>query len=877
MSFLKRFKTKKTKSKETLPPEGSPPAYPNLGPRATEQIIASSTNSAFQEAWQMHWKELNESEKLAWSFQEVKSPLKVHKTIDDMDKYHRDQSVSRKFADGTLRFLRAIETLMAGVTIGMQAHPDVSSIVVGIVRVVINIAVKYFEYYEKLSEMLERLSDQLHILDLFTRNNSNEPLLHSTLVAIYGSILAFCRYARRAFVGQGNMKRSNSFAMLAKVQWAPFEEQFGRIQSNLKHHTENLDRISAAMTLNSTLAVQEDMKKVSLNDQNERREFLDWISKENIEENHEIIRQKRLENTGSWLFEHGNYKKWAQGEKTGPLWLFGPAGTGKSILASTVIDHFSKNDDSVSVIYIYFKGEDTIMQHSLVDVLSMLMKQLCWNIEVLPEQVLEFYRTSKRNARQPTSDNIKALFTKCLNYVGKTVLVFDGLDEFEQRKRKQLLSFVHEALSEQLNVKVFVTSRFENDIKHALRRCNCLSIDSVSQTRDDLARVVRHQVIKELGHIDPDFQEEVIKLLIEKSGGIFLWVNFQLNDLTQVPEQFIKDQLNLLPSGLEETYLEYFRGINAQPQTAKTLAQRCFLWTFHAKARLTAAQLRDAVSLDLRTPGNEEGRHNTRTMEQVTKSLLTIPEFPFSRVRPIHFSLQEFATNSNNFPSDLRDFLLLDSESANGQLAILCLEHLMADVPPRDGFDTILFYCGRQFTFHIQSLKCIPDGLIDLLDRLFLKEQHKLLKILTWRWPISHDSYPDMNCPGSPQLVDPVFFMKCMGFDKIDALWTRYSNIKRPKCYPDGYLHLAVVARREDLVRDVIAGGVKVDHLDVDGHSALHYSCAEGIPLDIVKVLIEAGADINLRTPDGGSPLKLTKRFNHGKISEFLEEIGAAE
>jgi hypothetical protein len=53
--------------------------------------------------------------------------------------------------------------------------------------------------------------------------------------------------------------------MLAKVQWAPFEEQFGRIQSNLKHYTENLDRISAAMTLNTTLAIHEDVKKSSVN------------------------------------------------------------------------------------------------------------------------------------------------------------------------------------------------------------------------------------------------------------------------------------------------------------------------------------------------------------------------------------------------------------------------------------------------------------------------------------------------------------------------------------------------------------------------------------------------------------------------------------
>jgi hypothetical protein len=333
----------------------------------------------------------------------------------------------------------------------------------------------------------------------------------------------------------------------------------------------------------------------------------------------------------------------------------------------------------------------------------------------------------------------------------------------------------------------------------------------------------------------------------------------------------------MLPSGLQETYLGYLRKINTQPQTSRTLAQRCFLWAFHSNIQLSHGKLKDAVSLDLKTPGNAQKSHLAKTLNQVTKDLLNVTEFPFSRVRPVHYSLQEYATNSSSLPSDLREFLLPDSESANGQLAILCVEHLMADVPPNDGFDTILFYCGRQFTSHIQSLAKIPDALIALFDRLFIKEQQKLLKILAWRWPISHDSYPDLNCPGSPNSVDPVFFMKCMGFDKIDALWTRYSDIERPNCYLDGYLHLAVVARREDVVKDVIAEGAKMNHLDVDGLSALHYCCTEGVPLEIVKLLVEAGADINLRAPDGTTSLNLAKHFEHVKTSEYLEEIGATE
>jgi hypothetical protein len=325
---------------------------------------------------------------------------------------------------------------------------------------------------------------------------------------------------------------------------------------------------------------------------------------------------------------------------------------------------------------------------------------------------------------------------------------------------------------------------------------------------------------------------------------------------------------------LEETYLEYFRGINAQPQTIRTLAQRCFLWAFHTNARLTGAQLRDAVSLDLRIPENEQDLYSIDTLETVTKNLLSVPEFPFSRVRPVHFSLQEYATSSGSPPSDLREFLLPDSESANEQLAILCLEHLLADVPPRDFFDTILFYSATYFTIHIQRLKKIPDVLIDLLDRVLIKEKHMPLKILTWRWPITHTTYPDICCIGSPKSVDPVFFMKCLGLDQIDVLWKRYSHLEQPTSYPDGYLHLAVVARLEDTVKDMITQGVEADQLDSEGGSPLYYGCDMGSPLEIVKLLVEEGANINLRTDEGNTPRKVAINFH---VAEFLESIGGVE
>lgn len=55
----------------------------------------------------------------------------------------------------------------------------------------------------------------------------------------------------------------SSFAVLAKVQWAPFEEEFGDIRSNLNRYTAKLGRLTAAITMNTALDIKEELKKTS--------------------------------------------------------------------------------------------------------------------------------------------------------------------------------------------------------------------------------------------------------------------------------------------------------------------------------------------------------------------------------------------------------------------------------------------------------------------------------------------------------------------------------------------------------------------------------------------------------------------------------------
>jgi len=78
-----------------------------------------------------------------------------------------------------------------------------------------------------------------------------------------------------------------------------------------------------------------------------------------------------------------------------------------------------------------------------------------------------------------------------------------------------------------------------------------------------------------------------------------------------------------------------------------------------------------------------------------------------------------------------------------------------------------------------------------------------------------------------------------------------------------------------ELIRTILENGiVDVNDTDSIGWTALH--CASGhFSLELVKLLIDSGADVNARTIEGDVPL-LVAISNHSKrISKFLIEAGA--
>ena len=87
------------------------------------------------------------------------------------------------------------------------------------------------------------------------------------LLDAYEDIFKFCKHARTVFVnndGPPHSPQRTSMTTFFKVQWLPFEVQFGEIESSFQHHSMVLLHSTQAVGLESGLGVQSTLLDLQL-------------------------------------------------------------------------------------------------------------------------------------------------------------------------------------------------------------------------------------------------------------------------------------------------------------------------------------------------------------------------------------------------------------------------------------------------------------------------------------------------------------------------------------------------------------------------------------------------------------------------------------
>ncbi|KAL5315085.1 hypothetical protein ACEPPN_017736 [Leptodophora sp. 'Broadleaf-Isolate-01'] len=890
-----------------------------------ESIVASSTlaspstkppeNQAFNDAIERITNQLDPTAKEAFkkSYERI-SPEKTLETIRELDNSDATSGV-RTGSKALGPAIGVLDTVIRSVSISIQQSPEISSLVVGGIRLVIDLVAKFVQFYNKLSQMICQMVDYLKVFYQYSKL-SHDTVVHQALVDIYGDFLTFCVESRRVFVDQqGAVKKFGHFRTFLRVQWQPFEEKFGEIKSSFAHHLDVLMNSAQAIqlgTLNDQFAAirlgfnasETERMRIQSNEQiSERRQFLEWVSDINYEETFNEIIKKKHPGTGEWLLEHKIFRTWVESPAASLLWCHGKPGAGKSVLSSLVLDHvssFELNDPETCVIFAYY-GFQTPERHPLVKLLGSFIRQLASKLKEVPQDTLKFFQTYYRDAKTPDSDDLNVHFFECLRqFPSQVIVVFDGLDECEPGSREEVFEFVARLVNNQSTlVKIFVTSRREEDIKDAFDGCPVVEIDS-KLVNDDIRVFLQGDIERRIGNKslklrNQDLKKTILDVLSFKANGMFLWAKLQLDWICkQRGDSDILGELESLPPDLYGTYDRILQRIEQRPPKQQELARKALMWVFYAKRPLEPQELVHALAI-------QNGMTQIKELKDYDKEnilsccgglllVLVTGEYDDEHIHPIHYSVFEyFGSVTSNIQRDLRVKYFTTASQAHSEIASSCIEYMqldgirdspcgeVSDLWKRTNTLHLACYSSYYFDEHLEHIESISSELSRMIGSLLNSKTEHIAAILQFRRCQGDSDKAFHQFSPFTTLVDATtLFISTTLYDRpefkhLQSEWTKES-------LPKYSLHQAALSGSERAVAQLLDSGlVDVNGKDDNGLTPLMHASRFGYHSIIHRLVIDEKVDVNRMKGESYyyTALSAACRYGHSSIVRMLIENGA--
>ncbi|KAF3065738.1 putative ankyrin repeat protein [Trichoderma lentiforme] len=727
----------------------------------------------------------------------------------------------------------------------------------------------------------------------------------TALERLYTYILRFqatacCHYSKSSALRRGlDAVKWKDWAQLAD-EVREQERNFAAIEQmwrDFQRYEEHLTTINTFSEINAKLSALADDEFAGL---------LKWLCDVDPSSMYNAGLDRREAGTCEWLIRDSEeFKTWQTNDRS-LLWLHGKAGSGKSILSSSVIKHLQDqyvSEPSIVVSYFYFSFSDPEKQK--VDaMLASLTKQIC-SRQTQGSQLMKRLQQYKLNGQRPDTETLEAVLIASASEFSNLYVVIDALDECPllNDQRGKLLKSLRRILSiAPNNFHFFFTSRRETDIDDKIRPILSL------KNKDEIDLLARQQIInRDINHyIDSQLngveykswpesvKEETRELLVKKADCMFQYVQLQLEALRNLSsEPEVREALRNLPTGLDATYN---RALESIPPNFKERVIHSLKWLALSKEVLFVEELAEIFTIRPHNniSFNEKERPFSPTaILKYFSGLIIAQEVDSSRrfqegtqstqIRLVHFSLKEYLISERikQGPGRAFSFIEDDAQFSVVRSCLAYLNHLNHWVAgqtteyPHDG--TVIksyplaTYAARYWMAHLEE---IPRGSWssdierDAASALAVHSQSLyflLLLLDTGRRPNETQYILKPYCytaeRGHLQLT------KMLIYEKPDA--NKY--ITREEL--DEALQQMAYKGRTDAMQLFIEAGADVNAHCGEWGSALQAAAAGG-HVDCLKLLVRSGAKVNSPSNNDTCLLTCTTKMNTESL-QFLLDSGA--
>ncbi|KAK5756659.1 hypothetical protein LTS12_013249 [Elasticomyces elasticus] len=618
-----------------------------------------------------------------------------------------------------------------------------------------------------------------------------------------------------------------------------------------------------------------------------RSELGKWLDPRDPTLNHRRSLKLRTPETGAWLLEGDKYNGWKV-EMPSFLWLYGSAGSGKTILSSGIINDlqaYCKDDSERALAYWYYDFNDSAKQDP-VNMIRSLLYQFLEQGVCIPQSLQSAHVSCSDGQRSASSTQLLDAMHDTLRACPASYIVLDALDECTARV--DLLDMLQEIHSWHVpTLHVIATSRKDVDIEDRMEKLTtsrgriCLESDVVdADIRTYVQTRLMHEESFRRWQKVPAVRDEIEVTLAQKARGMFRWAACQLDVLARCPTpRRVRDALNNLPATLNDTYARIIEHIDQSDYGDDAL--KILRWLVYSAEPLTTRMVMEVTGIFLGSHPQfdaEERYVDARDIVRACSSLISIGvegdagawedveegTTGFSRetsedvwaprfVRLAHFSVKEYLVSRHSLRPGLDKYSLRNAQKCHEILSRYCLVYLLRfeTEGPVDEDDVITFpladYAARYWaSVHVRSLKTVSHKLQELMLRLLARDSGAFV------------AWTQLDCY----------------LEQAGTIWANWDPVLSPvyAATRTGVKHIAQIA---------------LETLSV-GSDAGRDECTEALLLaakegftDIVDMLLDRGADVNaLQKHKNGrcmpNVLQTASQFGRWATFEMLLERGAS-
>lgn len=603
-------------------------------------------------------------------------------------------------------------------------------------------------------------------------------------------------------------------------------------------------------------------------------------------------RASHLVGTGKWLMSTTTYQQWHQGDDNGLLWIKGIPGSGKSVMAASIIDQLRKEE--VPVLHFFFR-QIIDANHKPV---AALRDWLCQVLHYSPplQVKLKGYIDQRRSLDSLSPSDLWKDLKLALASFDKAYCVTDALDEMDQGNDDFLLTLVQLGQWSPSDVKVLITSRPVATVENALRSVPIPQIRLEERLVDiDIATYVQYRLRS--SSVPREHWSIIEEAVPGRANGLFLYAKLSMDAFVE-PGTDAREVLKALPADLNVMYNELLREHARRSNVPDELQLLVLQFVTHATRPLRLLEIAEMVKTHL--PNEDRSLKTTKDLVRAACGPL-LEILPDETVSVIHHSFTEFLKGfTRSSISDDSAFPVLQVGPTNQRLAVACLDYLRSgsldNLKVKKRRDEDEFYhpkkaeqselrlkfpfleyaAGNWYSHACRAALAGADmSLIHNMLDTFFAEKKRFSAWLDIDWPTV-----------SIQNVTPLHVAAWTGLAQYATLLLQKGEFGTEA--RDGRqntpLYWAASSGKADVVQVLLANGAELDAEQNEGLKALHVA-AKNNRAEVVKILLAAGVDPltrktqetpgrrcgNAPTSIGHTPLMYACHNGHVEaVAEFL-------